>query len=122
MRETIYITGSKVHLEQLAAVLRGSQVEGIELSNPQPAKGNLLSRAPLGQSGLFEILISIAVSLVSSAAYDGIKRVIDEFSQAGKVKVVPASKPPSTPKRRSGSSSAKKTSPKSKATMKRLKK
>jgi hypothetical protein len=122
MSETFYVSGSKENLEQLAAVLRESQVEGIELSAPQPAKGTLLSRAPLGQFGLFEILISVAANLASSAVYEGIKRVIGEFSKAGKVKVVTASKPTSTPKRSSRSTSTKKTPSKSNATKKRSKK
>ena len=120
MRETFYVSGSKENLEQLAAALRTSQVEGIEISAPQPTKGNLLSRVPLGQFGIFEILISVAANLASSAAYDGLKRVIGEFSQAGKVKV--ASQPASTSKGSSGSTSTKKRSSKGKEAKKRSKK
>jgi hypothetical protein len=122
MRETFYVSGSTESLEQLAAALRKNQVEGIEISAPQPAKGTLLSRAPLGQFGLFEILISVAANLASSAAYDGIKRVIGEFSQGGKVKVVTASKPTTAVERSSYSTNAKKTPSKSKAAKKRSKK
>lgn len=122
MRETFHVSGSKENLELLAAALWETQVEGIELSAPRPAKGSLLSRAPLGQFGLFEILISVAANLASSAAYDAIKRVIGEFSQAGKVKLVTGSKPTSTPKHTSGSTSTKKTPSKPKATKKRSKK
>lgn len=122
MLETFYVTGSKENLEQLAAALRESQVQGIELSTPQAAKGSLLGRAPLGQFGLFEILISVAANLVSSATYDGIKRVIGQFTQAGKVKVITGSKPTSPPKHSSGSSGTKKTPLKSKVTKKRPKK
>lgn len=88
MHETICIRGGRTHVEALAAAIRESQIEGIEVSVPLPSEGNLLSRAPLGQFGLFEVLISIAGSMVSSAAYDSIKLLIAGFSKDGKVEVV----------------------------------
>lgn len=88
MRETICVSGTKIYVEQLAAALREKQVEGIGISDPRPAKGTLFGRSPLGQFGVFEILVSVAASLVSSAAYDGIKRIIASFSKDGKVEVV----------------------------------
>lgn len=106
MHETIRVSGTKTHVQQLADALRERQVEGIEVSDPRPAKGNLFGRAPLGQVGLFEILISVAASLVSSAAYDGIKRIIAGFSKEGKVEAVttiPKSEPKPKPKSAGGS-------------------
>ncbi len=88
MRETIRVRGTRVHVEQLTTAIRDSQVQGVEVSAPVVTNGNLLNRTPLGQFGLVEILISIAGSMVSSAAYDGIKRIIDSFTRDGKVEVV----------------------------------
>lgn len=123
MRETICVSGTKIHIEQLAAALRESQVEGIEVSDARAAKGTLFGRAPLGQFGLFEILISVASSMVSSAAYDGIKRIVAGFSKDGRVEVVttaPKSEPKPKPKFARGS--AKNKVRKSEAPKKRPKK
>jgi len=97
MRETICVSGTKIHVEQLAAALQKRQMEGIAVSAPRATKGTLFGRAPLGQFGLFEILISVASSMVSSAAYDGIKRIIAGFSKDGRVEVVTTA-PKSEPK------------------------
>lgn len=102
MRKTISVTGSKEHLEQLASTLREKRIEGIEISDPRAAKDTLLSREPLGQFGLFEIMISVAANLASSAVYDGIKQIIDRLAQDGKVKVANAPKSPAESKLHSG--------------------
>jgi hypothetical protein len=121
MHETICVRGAPKNVAQLATAIRESQVEGIEVSVPLPTKGNLLSRAPLGQFGLVEILISVASSMVSSAAYDGIKRIIADFSKDGKVEVVKAA-PKSEPTPKSERGRAKSKTAKSEASKKRLKK
>jgi hypothetical protein len=82
---TICVRGARAHIEALRAVIRDSEFDGIEVSGPLPSKGNLLSRTPLGQSGIFELLISVAASMASSAAYDGVKLLIAQFSKDGKV-------------------------------------
>lgn len=122
MHETISVTGSKEHLEQLVSILRERGIEGIEISDPRAAKGTLLSRAPLGQFGLFEILISVAANLASSAVYDGAKQIIERFAQGGKIRVVSASKSSSKPKSNPGHRSAKKTDSKSKGSVRRPRK
>jgi hypothetical protein len=121
MHKTICVRGAPKNVNQLVSAIRESQVEGIEVSVALPIKGNLLSRVPLGQFGLVEILVSVASSMVSSAAYDGIKRIIADFSKDGKVEVVTA--PPKselTPK--SGRSPAKSKPAKSEPSKKRPKK
>jgi hypothetical protein len=121
MNETIRVRGTKERLEQLAAAVRANPVQGIDVTSPRPAKGTLLGRAPLGQVGLFEILISVAASMISSAAYDGIKRLIAGFSKSDQVEVVPMAQE-SAPKPKGKSAHTKVKTNKNSNTTKRRKK
>jgi hypothetical protein len=73
---TFNLTGSKVDVETALAEI--AALPGVEAVNgtPSPAVGSIMSRGRQHQVELVECIVSVILSLATSAAYDGLKLAV----------------------------------------------
>ena len=77
--EEIIFQGSRSDVEELLTSLRSiEELDDIKLHSVAGSAGSFLGREPLNQIEIVDVVVGIAVNLVSSAAYDQIRKKIDD--------------------------------------------
>jgi len=87
MDQLIRVRGTKDDVLKLKNELETRFEDTVKISEPSPDITKLNTRQAYRQNELFDILISIAVNLVSTAVYEQCKMLIEDFQKKRKVEV-----------------------------------
>src|SRR5688572_15544969 len=88
MGTTIRVRGDKDDLERVANDLRAHvSASDVMISDVVTVPIGVLDRRPLGQFGLFELLVSFAANVASAALYDAVKSRIQSFRNAKSIEI-----------------------------------
>lgn len=90
MQQRIRLVGGREALEAVTAELEKQIAEehgDISLDEPRPVHASLGARAPYGQVELFDVMVTIAINLASSALYDLVKTAIVRAQPKGSAEI-----------------------------------